>query len=130
MSNFNRENIENSFPNAVKGLYLHCNFQNFPGEHASDPPGGVLPLAAALSDPEKILLFHKISLETLNFCCGLNVHMLSCLRITLSLTDALGLSPCSVLFYFDLKVNAFFKSSPSRNNCHIMLLLMSNTVCH
>ena len=30
--------IVNSCPNAVKWLYLHCNFQNFLGEHAPGPP--------------------------------------------------------------------------------------------
>ena len=58
MSIFNREKyIVSSCLNAVKWLYLHCNFQNFTEKFS-------LPQLLCLS-PRKILLFHKISLEVL-----------------------------------------------------------------
>ena len=64
MSIFIKEKIVNSCPNAIKWLYLHCNFQNFPGEHAPGPPREVLPSAVALSDPGKNPTFSKkISME-------------------------------------------------------------------
>ena len=66
MSIFRREKLVKSCPNAVKWLYLLCNFQKFSGGACPRPPLEKFRLRRLLCpSPRKILLFHKISMEAL-----------------------------------------------------------------